>query len=91
MPLTVLQVQKAKPKEKPYKLSDGQGLYLLVEPSGRKYWRMKYFFARKERLMSLGVFPDISLADARHKRDEVRRQKLLNIDPAEHIYLLAKR
>lgn len=84
MPLTVLQAQKAKPKEKPYKLGDGQGLYLLVEPSGRKYWRMKYFFAKKERLMSLGVFPDVSLSDARHKRDEIRRQKLLNIDPAEH-------
>lgn len=84
MRLTVLQVQKAKPKEKPYKLTDGQGLYLLVEPSGRKYWRMKYYFARRERLMSLGVFPDVSLADARYKRDEVRRQKLNNIDPAEY-------
>lgn len=84
MPLTVLQVQKAKPQEKPYKLSDGQGLYLLVNPGGGKYWRLKYYFAKRERLMSLGVFPDVSLADARAKRDEARKQKLHNIDPAEH-------
>ena len=57
MPLTVLEVQKAKPKEKQYKLSDGQGLYLLVDTKGRKYWRMKYYFANRERVFSIGVGP----------------------------------
>lgn len=84
MPLTVLQVQKAKPKEKPYKLSDGRGLYLLVTPSGGKYWRMKFHFARRERVLSFGVFPEVSLLDARQKCEDARRMKLNGIDPAEH-------
>lgn len=83
MPLTVLQVQKAKPQEKPYKLGDGQGLYLLVNPNGRKYWRLKYYFANKERVLALGVYPEISLAEARRKRDDARRLKHEEIDPAE--------
>lgn len=59
MPLTVLEVQKAKPREKQYKMSDGQGLYLLVDTKGRKYWRMKYYFANRERVYSIGVYPDV--------------------------------
>lgn len=83
MPLTVLEVQKAKPREKQYKMSDGQGLYLLVDTKGRKYWRMKYYFANRERVYSIGVFPDVSLALARQRREDVRRMKMDNIDPME--------
>jgi integrase len=83
MPLTVLEVQKAKPKEKPYKLGDGGGLYLLVKPNGGKYWRVKYHFAGKERVLALGVFPDISLADARKRREEAKMSKQNGVDPFE--------
>ena len=58
-------VRNAKPETKPYKMSDGEGLFLLVTPSGGKYWRLKYFFAGKEKLLALGVYPDVTLADAR--------------------------
>ena len=62
--------RNAKPKTKPYKIADGEGLFLLIMPSGSKYWRLKYFFAGKEKLLALGVYPEITLADA---RDGVRR------------------
>ena len=65
MPLTDITVKNAKPRAKKYKVFDGEGLYLEVLPTGGKYWRMKYFFAGKERLLALGVYPHISLADAR--------------------------
>lgn len=84
MPLTVLEVQKAKAKEKPYKMSDGHGLYLLVDAKGHKYWRLKYYFANKERILSLGVYPDVTLALARQRREDARRMKMNNIDPMEH-------
>lgn len=82
MPLSATQVDKAKPLEKDYKMSDGGGLYLLVKSSGAKYWRMKYRFANKERLLAIGVYPDISLKDARLARDEARRQLAQGIDPS---------
>lgn len=82
MPLSATQVDKAKPLEKDYKMSDGSGLYLLVKPSGAKYWRMKYRFANKERLLAIGVYPDISLKDARIARDEARKQLAQGIDPS---------
>jgi Arm DNA-binding domain len=66
-------VRNAKPKTKPYKISDGDGLFLHVMPSGSKYWRLKYFFAGKEKLLALGVYPDITLADARTRRAEARK------------------
>ena len=84
MPLTVLEVQKAKPKERAYKMTDGHGLYLLVNPKGGKYWRLKYYFANRERVLSIGVYPDVSLALARQRREEARRMKMENIDPMEH-------
>lgn len=84
MPLTVAKVKSAKPKEKDYKLSDEKGLFLLVKQNGSKYWRLKYRFAGKERLMALGVFPDTTLAMAQKKRDEARRQLADGIDPMEH-------
>lgn len=84
MPLTNTACNNAKIKEKAYKLSDSEGMYLEVMPNGSKYWRLKYRYLGKEKRLALGVFPSISLAEARSKRNEAR--KLLNsgIDPAEH-------
>lgn len=82
-PLTDLQPRNAKPKEKPYKLSDGGGLYLLVRPDGAKYWRMGYRIHGKEKLLAFGKYPEVTLAEVRQKRLEAR--KLLNdgIDPSQ--------
>ena len=63
--ITDIQVRKAPPKDKPYKLSIGAGLYLLVDPHGRKYWKLKYRIAGKEKKLSLGVYPATTLAEAR--------------------------
>ncbi|EDV2779028.1 tyrosine-type recombinase/integrase [Salmonella enterica subsp. enterica serovar Newport] len=83
MKLNARQVDTAKPKDKPYKLADGGGLYLLVNPNGAKYWRLKYRVAGKEKLLALGVYPDVTLADARAKRDEAKRGIAGGIDPNE--------
>src|ERR1700687_4498414 len=69
MPLTDAAVRSAKPKDRPYKLADSRGLYLLVNPNGSKWWRLKYRFGGKEKLLSLGVYPEVSLRAARAKRD----------------------
>ncbi len=66
---------------KPYKLADGEGLHLLVKPSGSKLWRWKYRFAGKEGLLALGVFPKVSLADARALHAEARALLLRGVDP----------
>lgn len=81
MALTDVQVKAAKPKEKAYKLTDGDGLYLQVMPAGGKWWRFKYRFGGKEKLLSFGTYPDISLAEARAKRHEARNQVANGIDP----------
>lgn len=73
MALTDVKVKTAKPKEKPYKPADGGGMYLLINANGSKYWRMKYRFASKEKMLSIGVYPDVTLADAREKRSEARK------------------
>ncbi len=73
MKLNARQVETAKPKEKPYKMADGGGLYLLVKTNGSRYWRLKYRIDGKEKLLALGVYPDVSLADARAKRDDARK------------------
>jgi hypothetical protein len=83
MKLNARQVDTAKPKDKPYKLADGGGLYLLVKPNGGKYWRLKYRVAGKEKLLALGVYPEVTLADARAKRDEAKRGIAGGIDPME--------
>ena len=83
MKLNARQVDTTKPKDKPYKLADGGGLYLLVNPNGAKYWRLKYRVAGKEKLLALGVYPDVTLADARAKRDEAKRGIAGGIDPNE--------
>ena len=83
MPLNTLRAKQAKSKEKDYKIGDEKGLYLLVKKSGAKYWRMKYRLAGKEKLLALGVFPDISLKEARERRDEARKLLEENIDPSQ--------
>lgn len=83
MKLNARQVETAKPKEKPYKMADGGGLYLLVKTNGSRYWRLKYRIDGKEKLLALGVYPDVSLADARVKRDEARKGIAGGIDPLE--------
>ncbi|MEG9307856.1 Arm DNA-binding domain-containing protein [Klebsiella pneumoniae] len=74
MKLNARQVDAAKPKEKAYKLADGAGLYLEVVPSGSRYWRMKYRFNGKEKRMAFGVYPAVSLAQARALRDEAKKK-----------------
>ena len=69
-------------KEKPLKLSDGGGLHLLVQPSGRKVWRFRYRFAGRENMLAFGTFPVVSLAEARRKRDEARKLLSDGTDPA---------
>lgn len=81
MPLTDVKVRTAKPLDKPYKLADGGGLYLLVNPNGSRYWRMKYRVLGREKLLSIGVYPDVPLAVARQKRDEARRSLAAGDDP----------
>lgn len=79
--LTDAQVRKAKGQEKPYKLSDGGGLHLYVSPSGGKLWRFRYEFAGKEKLLSIGQYPEISLLDARSARDDAKRMLRDGKDP----------
>ncbi|MGF6192095.1 tyrosine-type recombinase/integrase [Serratia sp. 2723] len=83
MSLNARQVETAKPRDKAYKLADGGGLYLMVNTNGSKYWRMKYRFAGKEKKLSFGIYPDISLAEARTKRDEARKVLANDKDPGE--------
>ena len=83
MPLTHAQIRNAKPGPEPTKLADGGGLFLLVAPAGGKWWRLKYRIEGKEKLLSLGTWPDTSLKDARERREEARRQLAAGIDPGE--------
>src|SRR3989454_6980415 len=83
MPLTEIAVRKAKSGAKPARLFDGGGLYLEIAPSGGKWWRLKYRFAEKEKRLSLGVYPEVSLKAARAKRDDARRLLASGIDPSE--------
>lgn len=82
MPLTVAAIQAAKPRQKPYKLFDQGGLFLLVHPNGGRYWRLKYRMHGREKLLALGTFPDVSLAKARARRDDARKLIADNTDPA---------
>ncbi|KKB69606.1 tyrosine-type recombinase/integrase [Burkholderia pseudomallei] len=83
MPLTDKAVKNAKAGDKPVKLFDGGGMFLLVTPAGQRYWRLKYRVNGKEKLLALGVYPDVSLAVARKKRDEAREKLAAGIDPNE--------
>jgi integrase len=83
MPLTDIQIRNAKPQDKPYILSDGGGLYVQITPSGGKLWRLKYRHAGKEKLLSFGSYPVISLADARQRRSDAKKLLASDIDPSE--------
>lgn len=82
MALTELAVKKAKPLEKQQKISDGGGLYLLIHPNGGKYWQMAYRFEGKQKTLSLGIYPDVGLAQARDRRDDARKLLANEIDPS---------
>ena len=81
MSITDTAVRNAKPGEKPVKIYDERGLFLIVTPAGGKWWRFRYSFDGKEKLLSLGVYPDVSLKEAREKRDEARKLIAQGIDP----------
>jgi len=83
MPLTDTAIRNAKPADKPVRLFDGSGLYLEVAPAGGKWWRFKYRFGSKEKRISLGVYPDVSLADARKRREQARQKLASGVDPGE--------
>ncbi len=83
MPLTDIIVRNAKAQKKQYKLPDGKGLHLLVHPNGSKYWRFRYRFAGKENTLALGIYPEITLKEARDKRDYTRKQISEGIDPSQ--------
>ena len=84
MPLTDLAIRRAKPGNKSRKIFDGRGLYLEVTPRGGKYWRLKYRFGGKEKRLSLGVYPDVSLKEARRRCEDARRLLAREINPSEH-------
>lgn len=81
VPLSDMQVSKAKPTEKSYKLTDGGGLFLLVTPSGGKLWRLKYRFGGTEKLLALGAYPQVPLSGARQRREDARKLIANGIDP----------
>src|SRR5580658_11087360 len=80
--LTETQIKSAKPREKPYKLSDERGLFMLVNPDGSRWWRFKYRFQGREKLLSLGVYPDVPLKSAREKREKFRSLVADGVDPS---------
>ncbi|EAM3885099.1 tyrosine-type recombinase/integrase [Salmonella enterica] len=83
MALTDIKVRTAKPSDKPFKLTDGQGMHLLINPNGSKYWRLQYRFGGKQKVLALGVYPMVSLGEARRKRDEAKKLVSDGIDPSE--------
>lgn len=83
-PLSDTEIKKSKIKDKTYKLSDGQGLYLVVKDNGTKFFRYDYTFQNKRKSMSFGTYPDLSLKEARVKREETKKLLLEEIDPVEY-------
>lgn len=81
--LTDASCRNLKPKKSGYKKADGYGLNLLVMPNGAKYWRFRYRYGGKEKTLALGVYPDVSLQEARNYRDSARKMLKGNIDPSE--------
>ncbi|HKJ61473.1 MAG TPA: integrase arm-type DNA-binding domain-containing protein, partial [Hyphomicrobiales bacterium] len=83
MPLTDTSIRNARGKEKPYKLSDGGGLHLLVQPDGARYWRLAYRFAGKQKTLAIGVYDTVTLAKTRQTREEAKKLLADGVDPAE--------
>jgi hypothetical protein len=84
MALTDRVIKNCKPTDKPIKLFDERGLFLLVVPSGGKWWRFRYRLSGREKSLSMGLYPDVSLADARELRDQARKLLVDGIDPSEN-------
>ncbi|WP_447215510.1 tyrosine-type recombinase/integrase [Citrobacter pasteurii] len=84
MALSDVKVRAAKSETKAYKLKDSDGMVLLVHPNGSKYWRLRYRFGGKEKMLALGKYPEVSLADARSRRDEARKLLANGVDPSEN-------
>jgi hypothetical protein len=82
MPLTDVKCRSSKGQIRPYKLSDGGGLYLLVNPDGARYWRLAYRWHGKQRTLALGIYPAIGLMEARAGRDDAKRSLSANVDPS---------
>jgi len=84
MRLTDATARNAQAREKTYRLTDGRGVYLEVSPAGGKYWRMKYRFAGREKRLAIGVYPEVSLKEARGLRDSAWKMLANNVDPTQH-------
>jgi len=82
MPLTDTAIRNAKPSRKVVKLSDGGGLYILIQPHGTKLWRMGYRIGGKQKTLAFGIYPTVSLAEARHRRDAARKYLADGVDPS---------
>ena len=83
MKLNELKCKSLKPQDKTYRLSDGGGLYIEVMPNGAKYWRMNYRFNKKQKRLAFGVYPEVSLKEAREQRDQARKLLRNDQDPSE--------
>ena len=82
MPLTEIALKNARPTAKPYKIADASGLFVLVNPNGSRLWRLKYRFAGKEKLLTFGAYPEVSLKQARDLRDAAKRLLVDGKDPS---------
>ena len=91
MKLTDAAVRKSKPETKPFKVADGGGLFLSVQPNGSKYWRLAYRFAGIQKLLALGVYPDVPLVLARERRDAARKLLATGVTPAKIAERLKRR
>ena len=80
-PLTDTEIKKAKSKDKDYKLSDGENLYLVVKSNGTKFFRFDFTYSKKRKSMSFGIYPEVTLKEAREKRTKAREQLINNINP----------
>ena len=80
--LTDTAIRKAKPQAKPYKMGDSRGLFLLIHPNGSRYWRLKYRAAGKEKMLAFGVYPEVTLTEARQRCDDARRMMRDGVDPS---------
>lgn len=80
MALTDIKVRTTKPMDKQYNLTDGSGMHLLVHPNDSRYWRLQYRYGGKQKMLVLGVYPDVSLADVRARREDARKLLAINID-----------
>ena len=81
--LTDTVINNYRPRDKPFKISDGGGMFLLIKPNGTRLWRLKYRIQGKEKLMALGKYPEVSLAQARGKRELAREKISQQIDPLQ--------